>query len=99
MCNFESYQLNQSNLEPRVLSSRMSVFLFFRVSFTQDGKYFLQHVLCTKTICYLERNLSLGNKLYNLNFNQSITLNLFLPMVSMITSTDQNATWIFRILQ
>jgi hypothetical protein len=35
---FESYQLNQSNLELGVLFSRMSVLLFFQVSFTQDGK-------------------------------------------------------------
>jgi hypothetical protein len=44
MCNFESYQFNQSNLEPGVLSSRMSVLILFRVSFTQDDKYSLQPV-------------------------------------------------------
>jgi hypothetical protein len=53
MCNFESYQLNHSNLEPGVLSSRMSLLLFFRVSYTQDDKYFLKPVLCTKIISYL----------------------------------------------
>ena len=57
LARFESYQLNQSNLEPRVFSSRMSVLLLFQVSFTQDDRCFLQHVFCTRTICYLDRRL------------------------------------------
>ena len=78
MCKFESYQFNQSNLEPGVLSSRMSVLLFFQVSFTQDNRCFLQPVLCTKTICYLDKRL--GQRISSMisTFNPSITLNQIL---------------------